>query len=91
MHVFYTERGLTVHHHSSRGRGNPKSFLSDAFHHNVKKSQTEREAALSAPAQAQKWEKKKSLLVSPYDLEPSRSAVRVGAQQKHEQTLLLLS
>lgn len=58
MHVFYTERGLAVHHHSSRGRGNPTSFLSDAFHHNVKKSQTEREQVLSAPAQAQKWEKK---------------------------------
>lgn len=43
MHVFYTEGGLTVHHHSSRGRGNPKSFLSDAFHHNEKKSPRERE------------------------------------------------
>lgn len=72
MPVFYTEGKLAIHHHSSRGRGNVESFLYNAFHHNTKKSQWERESkhrSAKCTSKRVEMEKKiktseKSLLIS---------------------------
>lgn len=64
------------------GETSPQSFLSDAFHHNVKKYRRWREkTGAKCTSTNFEMEKKKIITHQSLHLQPSRSAVKVGAER----------